>query len=101
MSKKKGPKVVEPPVIVKRSYSVQWKREVSDFDHMKLVTLKALRGWTNAELSNHFEVSQTTIKTYLYGLDYWGKVNTPNIATTLFFLQPSSQGNYRGSLCLL
>lgn len=64
--------MVEHPVIVKRSHSVQWKREVLDLDQKKLATLKALHGWTNNELAHHFNVSQTTIKTYLYGLDRTG-----------------------------
>ena len=67
-----SPKVVEPPVIVKRSHSVQWKREVFDLNQRKLATLKALHGWTNVDLALHFGVSQTTIKTYLYGLDRTG-----------------------------
>jgi len=46
--------VVENPVIVKRSHSVQWKREVFDLDQKKLATLKASQGWTNAELACHF-----------------------------------------------
>lgn len=64
--------MVEHPVIVKRSHSVQWKREVFDLDQKKLATLKALHGWTNADLALHFGVSQTTIKTYLYDLDRTG-----------------------------
>ena len=64
--------MVEHPVIVKRSHSVQWKREVFDLDKKKLATLKALHGWTNVDLARHFGVSQTTIKIYLYGLDRTG-----------------------------
>jgi hypothetical protein len=36
--------VVEHPVIVKRSHSVQWKREVFHLDQKKLATLKATQG---------------------------------------------------------
>ena len=64
--------MVEHPVIVIRSHPVQWKREVFDLDQKKLATLKALHGWTNADLARHFGVSQSTIKTYLYGLDRTG-----------------------------
>jgi DNA-binding NarL/FixJ family response regulator len=64
--------VVEHPVIVKRSHSVQWKREVFDLDQKKLATLKASHGWTNAELARQFGVSPSTIKVYLYGLDRTG-----------------------------
>lgn len=64
--------MVEHPAIVKRSHSVQWKREVFDVDQKKLATLKALHGWTNVDLARHFEVSSSTIKVYLYGLDRTG-----------------------------
>ena len=64
--------MVEPPVIVKRSHSVQWKREVFDLDPKKLATLKAFHGWTNAELACQFGVSSSTVKVYLYGLDRTG-----------------------------
>lgn len=64
--------MVEHPVIVKKSHSVQWKREVLDLDQKKLATLKALHGWTNGQLADHFGVCGTTIKRYLYGLDRTG-----------------------------
>jgi transposase len=70
--------VVEHPVIVKRSHSVQWKREVFDLDQEKLATFKALHGWTNAELACHFGVSHSTIKVYLYGLDRTGNKRSPS-----------------------
>ncbi len=62
----------EHPVIVKRSHSVQWKREVFDLDQKKLATLKASHGWTIAELARHFGVSVSTIKVYLYDYDRTG-----------------------------
>lgn len=61
--------MVEHRVIVKRSHSVQWKREVFDLDQKKLATLKASYGWTNAELARHFGVSVSIIKIHLYGYD--------------------------------
>lgn len=64
--------MVEPPVVVKRSHPVQWKRQVFDLDQKELATLKALHGWTNAELARKFGVSPSTIKVYLYGLDRTG-----------------------------
>jgi hypothetical protein len=66
------PIVVEHPVIVKRSHSVQWKREVFDLDQKKLATLKSSQWWTNAELAHHFGVSISTIKVYLYDYDRTG-----------------------------
>ena len=77
--------MVEHPVIVNRSHSVQWKREVFDLDQKKLATLKASHGWTNADLARHFRVSVSTIKVYLYDLDRTGEqtdgCNKPNGAT--------------------
>ena len=64
--------MVEHPVIVKRSHSVQWKREVFDLDQKKLATFKASHGWTNAELARHFGVSVSTIKVCLYDYDRTG-----------------------------
>jgi transposase len=64
--------VVEHPVIVKRSHSVQWKREVFDLDQKKLATLKESKGWTNSDLARHFEVSVSTIKVCLYDYDRTG-----------------------------
>ena len=64
--------MVEHPVIVKRSHSVQWKREVFDLDQKKLATLKASQGWTIAELACHFGVSISTIKASLYEYDRTG-----------------------------
>lgn len=61
--------MVEQPVIVNRSYSVQWKREVFDLDQNKLATLKASYEGTNTELTRHFGVSVSTIKVYLYAYD--------------------------------
>ena len=69
--------MVEHPVIVKRSHSVQWKREVFDLDQKKLATLKASHGWTNAELARHYGVSPSTIKVYLYDLDRTGNKRSP------------------------
>jgi hypothetical protein len=63
------PILVEHPVIVKRSHSVQWKRKVFDLDQKKLATLKTLQGWTNAELARQYGVSYAflgyTLKWYL------------------------------------
>jgi hypothetical protein len=64
--------VLEHPVIVKRSNSVQWKREVFDLDQKKLATLKASHGWTNEELARHSRVSVSTVKIYLYDYDRTG-----------------------------
>ena len=64
--------MVEHPVIVKRSHSVQWKRDVFDLDQKKLATLKASQGWTIAELARNFGVSVSTIKIYLYDYDRTG-----------------------------
>jgi hypothetical protein len=67
------PKLVEHPVVVKRSHSVQWKREEYSLDQKKLATLRALHGWTIEKMAKHYCVSRTTIKTCLYGLDRSGK----------------------------
>ncbi len=69
--------MVEHPVIVKRSHSVQWKREVFDLDQKKLATLKASQGWTIAELARYFGVSISTVKVYLYSLDRTGNRAKP------------------------
>jgi DNA-binding NarL/FixJ family response regulator len=61
--------VVEYPVIAKRVFSVQWKREVFNLSQKKLATLRARHGWTNKELAEHCGVSLSTIKVYLYAID--------------------------------
>lgn len=63
------PTVVEYPVIAKRLFSVQWKREVFNLSQKKLATLRARHGWTNKELAQHLGVSVSTIKVYLYAID--------------------------------
>ncbi len=45
------PKVVEHPVVGKRSHLAQWKRQMAE----------------------HFNVGQSTIKHRLYGLDHQGR----------------------------
>ena len=60
--------VVEYPVVAKRVFSVQCKREVFNLSQKKLATLRARHGWTNKELAEHCEVSRT-IKVYLYAID--------------------------------
>jgi DNA-binding NarL/FixJ family response regulator len=61
--------VVEYPVIAKRVFSVQWKREVFSLSQKTLATLRARHGWTNKELAEHCGVSLSTIKVYLYAID--------------------------------
>ncbi|WP_407676970.1 helix-turn-helix domain-containing protein [Peredibacter starrii] len=61
--------MVEYPVVAKRVFSVQWKREVFNLSQKKLATLRAQHGWTNKELAQHCGVSLSTIKVYLYGID--------------------------------
>jgi hypothetical protein len=61
--------VVEYPVIAKRTFSVQWKREVFNLSQKKLATLRERHGWTNKELAEHSGVSVSTIKVYLYAID--------------------------------
>jgi DNA-directed RNA polymerase specialized sigma24 family protein len=61
--------VVEYPVIAKRTFSVQWKREVFNLSQKKLATLRAQYGWTNKELAEHCGVSLSTIMVYLYAID--------------------------------
>jgi hypothetical protein len=56
-------------VIVKRKFSVQWKREVFNFSQKKLATLRARQGWTNKKLAQHCGVGLSTIKVYLYAID--------------------------------
>lgn len=65
--------MVEYPVIAKRVFSVQWKREVFNLSQKKLATLRTQHGWTNKELAEHCGVSVSTIKVYLYAIDRSGK----------------------------
>jgi hypothetical protein len=66
-------KVVEHPVIVKRSHLVQWKQKVFNVSQKKLATLRALHGWTVDQMANHFSVSRITIKRRLYDLDRYDR----------------------------
>ncbi len=66
------PTIVEYPVLVKKSQLVQWKREAYGLDQKELATLQS-QGWTIKRKTEYLGVSQTTLKTYLYGLDRTGK----------------------------
>ncbi len=61
------PTVVEHPVIVKRSYTVQWKRKIFNLSKEKLATLRASHGWTIAQTAEHLGFSEMVIKRCLYG----------------------------------
>jgi hypothetical protein len=59
--------VVEHPVIVKRSHSVQWKRKIFNLSKEKLATLRASHGWTIAQTAEQLGFSELVIKRCLYG----------------------------------
>ena len=59
--------MVEHPVIVKRSHSVQWKRKIFNLSKEKLATLRASHGWTIAQTAEHLGFSELVIKRCLYG----------------------------------
>ena len=61
--------MVEYPVVAKRIHKVQWIRKKFGISQKKLATLRAQHGWTNKELAEHFGVSRSTVKVYLYGID--------------------------------
>lgn len=59
--------MVEHPVIVKRSYTVQWKRKIFNLSKEKLATLRASQGWTIAQTAKNLGFSELVIKRCLYG----------------------------------
>lgn len=62
-----SPTVVEHPVIVKRTYSVQWKRKLFNLSQEKLAILRASYGWTIAQTAENLGFSELVIKRCLYG----------------------------------
>jgi DNA-binding NarL/FixJ family response regulator len=66
------PMIVEHPLSIIRLYREKWIREKFSIERETLARLHFDVGLTNKELAERFNVSATTIKVRLYGMDRTG-----------------------------
>lgn len=64
--------IVQHPLSIIRLYLEKWIRDKSSIERETLARLHFDEGLTNKELAKRFNVSATTIKVRLYGMDRTG-----------------------------
>ena len=71
------PVIVEHPLSIIRLHREKWIREKFSIERETLARLRLEKGLTNQQLALRFEISLTSVKTKLYGLDRTGNKIVP------------------------